>query len=182
MARTYGWSRFSALWQQNPPPAGFGIFVTGVAPPITSESTLMRTILHTTLVLDATMGSSPAINEFGFLRLVPRFTAAWSDENVTPGYIADPTTSDANMVGYTSLTPTITRHWTNTSELLVNYRQEFPSDSGARHASPTGAGFSPSVNVGLWLDDVDHLSRHTSPFPITWSAWVNIETLWLTNS
>jgi len=182
VARTYQWNRVTQLYQVNPLPAGLGILVTGVTPPTTSESTLIRTILHATFVGDALMGGSPSINEFGFLRLVPRFTAAWSDENLTPGFIADPGTSDPNLLLQLTLTPTITRHWTNANELLVNYRQEFPAESKAQRASPAGAGINPSVNVGLWLDDVDGLTRHTAPFPITWSSWINIETLWLTDS
>lgn len=179
--RTYGWNREEFDWQVNPPPAGFGIAVGTSGPPGAADSTLMRTILTCRFAADAIMGSTPAINEFDFLRMTVRFNATWADQNLTPGYIADPSTGDPDQVGITSMKPIITKHWTNANELLVNWTQEefSPNDYG-RRALPRGIGAAAGVTVGLWVTGIGvNLFRHSVPYPITWTGAAYLETLWL---
>lgn len=176
--RVYEWNRFQAAVSGSVLPAGFGIFVTGLGPPTTNDSWLARVILHTDLSADATMGASPAIDESGFNDLSVVYTAAWSDDTLTPQAIADPSLGGSTLLGATTHRPRITRHWTNANELLVHYEQEFPCDNEVNRVWPFGVGASPSVNVGLWFVDPKGLTRHTAPFPIIWWGNVWLETLW----
>jgi len=176
--RVYEWNRFQAVLHATVLPAGFGIFIVGLGPPTTNDSWLARVIMHCDLSADAIMGSTPAINEFGFLELGVTYTACWSDDSVTPQGLADPSLAGSELLAAATLTPTITRHWTNASELLVNYRQEFVVDNEVNRVWPFGVGALPSVNVGLWFQDWAGLTRHTAPYPITWHGNVWLETLW----
>jgi len=178
--RTYGWNREEFDWQVNPPPAGFGILVGTSGPPGRADSTLMRTILSARFMADATMGASPAIAELDFYRMTVRFNATWADQNLSPGYIADPSTGDEAQVAVTSHTVTVTKHWTNANELLVDWKQEFVMNSKGRRALPAGVGAAAGVSVGLWVTGIgNNLFRHTVPYPIIWSGAAYLETLWL---
>lgn len=178
--RTYGWNREEFDWQINPPPAGFGITLGTSGPPGSQDSTLMRTILHGRFAADATMGGTPAINQFDFERMTIRLNATWADQTLTPGFISDPATSDPNQCGLVTLRHRFTKHWTNANELLVTWEQEFESDQEGRRALPRGTGAAAGVTVGLWVTGIgNNLFRHTTPYPIVWSGQALLETLWL---
>lgn len=178
--RTYGWSREEFDWQVNPPPAGFGIPLGTLGPPGRSDSTLMRTILTARFSADATMGGTPAINQFDFERMTVRFNASWADQNLTPGYMADPTLGDPNECGLVTMRHRYTKHWTNANELIVTWEQEFESDQKGERALPAGVGAAAGVTVGLWVTGIgNNLFRHTTPYPIVWSGQALLETLWL---
>lgn len=178
--RKYAWDRELFDWQTNPPPAGFGIYVGTSLTPGPGAPTLMRTILTARFAADATMGGSPAINEFDFNRMTVQFNATWADQNVSPQYIADPSTGDPAQVAVVTLEPTFIKHWTNPNELIVDWRVEVPCNSEGRRASPSGVGAAPGVSVGLWVGGIgNNLFRHTVPYPIVWTGAAYLETLWL---
>jgi hypothetical protein len=176
--RVYEWNRFQFAVGFSVPPAGFGIFVGGLGPPTTTDSWLARVIMHTDWNADAVMGGSPSVPENGFNNLDVKYTACWSDDTLTPQLIADPSAGGDTLLGMTSHSPTISRHWTNANELLVHYSQQFECDNEVNRVWPFGVGATPSVNVGLWFVDPQALTRHTVPFPIGWYGTVTLETLW----
>jgi hypothetical protein len=174
--RTKEWVRFEALWQVNPPPAGFGIFVTNTGP-TDPQATLLRTIVHArfTAQVHTASGLQPPVDDWR--RMSIRWVANHTD---TPsGFVADPDSGDPDIVAIGYMKPTLYPPLPGQTTYVVDWEMKGEMDSEAQRATTLGVGNSVGVNLGFWVNDQGGWFRHVTPFNITWSAWAYLETLWL---
>lgn len=177
MARTFEWQRLEVLWQVNPPPAGFGIYVTGLGPGGDAEATLMRTLVHARFTAKVTTSGGTQAPVDGWRRMSIRWVANFVDDGSQT--IADPDSGDPSIVAVGWMQPRLAADPASGASYVIDWELADRMDSRARRAVALGVGKTSGVNLSFWVNDTDAWFRHTTPYNIVWSAWAYLETLWL---